>query len=437
MKVNKKIVIVGGGVTGANLALELVDKGYPGNLITVIDKGNNPYSRKPEEIMEGWLGSGAWSDGKLTRHTQVGGKLSAYCGENKAYELIDKVISNFKKFHPQPDKIQYSAPKKEPEFIKPYFKLRLHPVYHIGTNFLHQIAVSWYEYLVSKGVNFMWKTEIEDIDFNTQLILDNKMNGIYYDELVYATGKAGIDLTQKLIDKYNLPSEGKNVQIGVRFESPQHHFQKIIDVAYDFKLYKKIEEDQTSIRSFCSNAHAAYVAVEETYGNYSFNGHAEKEKRYENQMVNFGIMMEIKGIKDPFNWARDKIQKLQKDGKGLFYSPYYTRVPSKTSEGKLIECHLLNNLDILYEVLGKYAFYIEDYIEDLKKVFPTLQNDWGIYIPEVKYLSNEVIVNYEDLSLIDYPNVHFGGDSLSSRGLSGSGGQGIIIAEGILKKLGY
>jgi hypothetical protein len=30
------------------------------------------------------------------------------------------------------------------------------------------------------------------------------------------------------------------------------------------------------LRSFCTNNNAAYVAVEETYGDYSYNGHAKK-----------------------------------------------------------------------------------------------------------------------------------------------------------------
>ena len=51
----------------------------------------------------------------------------------------------------------------------------------------------------------------------------------------------------------------------------------------------------------------------------------------------------------------------------------------------------------LYDSLGEYAQYIVDFIEDMKKVFPTLGDDWGIYIPEVKYLSPEVKVNYENL----------------------------------------
>ena len=67
-----------------------------------------------------------------------------------------------------------------------------------------------------------------------------------------------------------------------------------------------------------------------------------------------------------------------------------------------------------------------------KKYFPTLGKDWGIYMPEVKYLSAEPVVNYEDLSLTKYDNVHFVGDALSARGITVSGAQGTYVAESIL-----
>ena len=108
-----------------------------------------------------------------------------------------------------------------------------------------------------------------------------------YDELIFAVGKSGIDFAQQLANEYELPDEPKSVQIGVRFEAPQKHFQKLIDISYDFKLYRKFEDKGVSLRSFCTNNNAAYVAVEETYGDHSYNGHAKKDMRYRNDMTNF------------------------------------------------------------------------------------------------------------------------------------------------------
>ena len=258
------------------------------------------------------------------------------------------------------------------------------------------------------------------------------MRKIKFDTCIVGTGKAGIDFSAKLAQKYNLPTEQKSVQIGCRFEAPQHHFQKLIDISYDFKLYRKFDDKGVSLRSFCTNNNAAYVAVEETYGDHSYNGHAKKDEAYRNNMTNFGILMEINGIEDPFTWSRDVVSKLQKNGTGLYYSP--SRKPSTTSEGNGVTASQIDNLDIVREVMGGYFQYVEDFIVDMKKVFPTLGDDYGIYIPEVKYLSAEPLVKYSDLSLIDYPNVHFVGDALSARGISVSGAQAIYVAESFLKK---
>jgi uncharacterized FAD-dependent dehydrogenase len=430
---NKKIVVIGGGVAGAHAVTKLVDNGYPGELITVIDMGKDPYQRKPEEVMSGWLGSGGFSDGKLTYHHMIGGQLSKYCGEEKAYQLMDEVIETWKRFHPDPSKIMYSNPTEEPDFIKPYFGLRLFGVYHIGTDYLHEIGKRWYDYLVSKGVNFHWETKVDNIYFNTNQIVIGH-NYLKYDKLIFAVGKSGIDFAQQLANQYELPDEPKSVQIGVRFEAPQRHFQKLIDISYDFKLYRKYEDEGVSLRSFCTNNNAAYVAVEETYGDVSYNGHAKKDERYRNNMTNFGILMEIKGIEDPFEWSRNLVANVNASGTGLYYSP--SRRPSLTSEGERVSAVMLNSKqleDIVKPAFKGYFRYIEDFIEDMKKIFPTLGDDWGVYIPEVKYLSPEPLVDYTNLALTKFPNVHFVGDALSARGISVSGGQGIYVAESILE----
>ena len=429
------IVIIGAGVAGVNAATKLVDNDFKGR-ITIIDMGLDPYLRPYEEVMTGYLGAGGWSDGKLTYSTQIGGQLSKYVGEEKAMELMKQVVDNFSRFHPHPEQIILSNPDKEPDFIKPYFGLRLFPCWHIGTDYLHEIGKSWYDYLLDKGVEFHWEHKVIDIDFDNKELLavcENPKLSLEckYDKLIFGVGKSGIDFTSNTMKKYNLPTEEKPAQVGVRFEAPQKHFQKLIDVAYDFKLYRKFENEGVSLRSFCTNNNAAYVAVEETYGDHSYNGHAKKDKAFENGMTNFGILMEVQGIKEPFKWARELVGKVQENSTGLFYSP--TREPSITSEGVDVSATKIDNLDVVKDAFQGYFKYIDDFINDMKLVFPTLKDDWGIYVPEVKYLAPEPLVKYSDLSLTKYPDVHFVGDALSARGISVSGAHGTLVAEKILE----
>jgi uncharacterized FAD-dependent dehydrogenase len=440
---DKKIVIIGAGVAGINAATKLVDNGYPGELITIIDKGNDPHNRLPEEVMTGMLGAGGWSDGKLTYHTEIGGQLAKYCGEEKAMELMDQVISNFRRFHPKPEEIFMSDPQTEPDFIKPYFGLRMFPVWHIGSNYLHEIAKAWYQYLVDKGVKFCWNLEVTKIDFNLGIfdVISNdkttdqnceNYSGVY-DELVFAVGKSGIDFAQSLSNEYELPTEPKSVQIGVRFEAPQKYFQKLIDISYDFKLYQKF--DNVSLRSFCTNNNAAYVAVEETYGDITYNGHAKKGEEFRNDMTNFGILMEIKGIDNPFEWSRKVVELCQANKTGLYYSPNMTRKPGLTSEGTTVSAWEISehSLDNIRNAMGGYFENIENFINQMNEIFE-FGDDWGMYIPEVKYLSPEPLVNYDDLSLTEYPYVHFVGDALSARGITVSGAHGIYVAESLVNQ---
>ena len=431
---SKNVVMIGAGVANVNAATKLVDNGFDGK-ITIIDMGKDPYLRPYEEVMTGFLGAGGWSDGKLTYHTSIGGQLSKYCGEEKAMELFDQVIDNFKRFHPKPEEVQCSNPIAEPDFIKPYFGLRLFPVWHVGTDYLHEIGKNWYDFLVDGGVEFIWETKVTDIDFDEQIVSIGAVDEMSYDKLIFGVGKSGIDFGKQLAEKYDLPTEPKPVQIGVRFEAPQKHFQKLIDVSYDFKLYRKYEDKGVSLRSFCTNNNAAYVAVEETYGDHSYNGHAKKDEAFRNNMTNFGILMEVQGIENPFDWSRELVSKVNKEGTGLYYSP--TRKPSTTSEGVDVSAIQLDHteMDTVREAFQGYYSYIDNFIEDMQKVFPTLKDDWGVYIPEVKYLSPEPLVDYSNLALTKYPNVHFVGDALSARGITVSGAQGTYVAESILGEL--
>jgi hypothetical protein len=153
-------------------------------------------------------------------------------------------------------------------------------------------------------------------------------------------------------------------------------------------------------------------------------------------MTNFGILMEIKGIEDPFKWSRDVVNELQINNEGLYYSPNFTRKPGLTSEGTTVIAHPIGEdtfNGFIKRVMGGYMDYVMNFIDDMNKVFE-FGDDWGMYVPEVKYLSPEPLVNYDSLSLTEYPNVHFVGDALSARGITVSGAHGIYVAEYLSQK---
>ena len=62
-------------------------------------------------------------------------------------------------------KYNVQIPIEEPDFIKPYFGLRLFPVWHVGTDYLHEIGKNWYDFLVDGGVEFIWETKVTSITF--------------------------------------------------------------------------------------------------------------------------------------------------------------------------------------------------------------------------------------------------------------------------------
>jgi len=90
------VIIIGAGPAGIFTALELVKSGQ--NLkILMLEKGqniqnricparesnNNCFNCKPCSTICGWGGAGAFSDGKLTLSTEIGGNLEQYISEEK------------------------------------------------------------------------------------------------------------------------------------------------------------------------------------------------------------------------------------------------------------------------------------------------------------------------------------------------------------------
>jgi len=439
----KKLVYIGAGVSAMYGVLHLIKNGYDPSQITIIDKGNDIYTRKGDEIMQGSGGCGTFSDHKTILSFSQGGEFTPkYVDLQTAERLAEQLISYIKEYHPDPSKIMYTEPTEEPQWLKNSpFTLRQSPCMHLGTDYGRQQVKNIFEFFDKVGVVQYYNTEVTDISFEFKYVIaktshknqpHKSLQTINYDKVIIAGGKAGVDFLDKIIKKYNLKTEPRPSQIGVRYETDLSYFEELSKIAYDFKLYKKFDEN-VSGRSFCVNSGTCFVAPEITFNSISFNGHAYKDPEKYNGLVNFGIMLEVKNeIEDPYQFMKDLVSKFNKNGKGSSYSPT-NRPPSKTDEGEDMPINEIQ-LTEFKEGYGKYANYILEFIEDLNKTF-NIKDNYRIYLPEIKYSSNTVLFNNKDFSLIDHSDVHIQGDNGMSRGIWIAALSGMYVSSSFLKAI--
>jgi uncharacterized FAD-dependent dehydrogenase len=432
---DKRIVIIGAGVSTQYGVLHLLKKGYNPKLITIIEKGDSIYNRKPSDIMSGAGGAGTYSDFKVLESWTQGGIFTPeYVDLDTANRLAEMVKNYIHEYHPDPTKIMYTSPEEVPQWLEDSpFDLKQAPCFHLGTDYGRQQVQNIFEYFDKMGVTQYYNSEVTEVDFEEKTVSfwtkGNIYNLIGYDKVVLAGGKSGVDFLDKLIKKYNLKTSPRAAQLGIRYETDGKYFDELTKFAYDFKLYKKW--NNISGRSFCVNNYAAFVAPEQTYGFVTANGHAYKDPNKYNGLTNFGIMLEIKDeIEDPFKFKQDLVKFFNKEGKMSSYSPV-NRKSSKTDEGEEMPCFPIT-LEKFKEGYGKYANYILEFIDDLNKTF-NINDNYIIYLPEVKYISNTLLFNHHDFSLIDHPDVHIQGDNGMSRGIWIASISGLYVAESMLK----
>lgn len=432
----KRIIYVGAGVSTQYAVLHLLKKGYDPKKITIIDKGDSIYNRKPSDVMIGAGGAGTFSDFKVLKSWTQGGKFTPDYVDIKTAERLAKILEGYiHEYHPSPDKIMYTKPEPLPQWLEDSpFDLKQAPCFHLGTDYGRQQVHNIFEFFDKVGVRQYYNTEVISIDFDLKKVYcksstdSHKYLNLVYDKVILAGGKSGVDFIEILIKKYKLKTTPRPAQIGVRLETEGKYFKELTKFAYDFKLYKKW--DNISGRSFCVNNYAAFVAPEVTYGLVSFNGHSYKDPDKFNGKCNFGIMLEVKDeIDHPFHFQKELVKFFNKNGKSSSYSPT-NKLPTKTDEGGDMPCNPIT-LEKFKEGFGKYADLILEYIEDLNKVFG-MKDDYILYLPEIKYLSNTLNFNPEDFSLEDHPDVHVQGDNGMSRGIWVAALSGLYISEKIL-----
>jgi uncharacterized FAD-dependent dehydrogenase len=302
------VAIAGAGPAGIFSALELAKSSDL--KIVIIDKGLDIDKRsRKESLLSGWGGAGAFSDGKLTLSTHVGGWLDKLMPEHELQELVEQVDRVW---------IDYGAPEKtygtnhddivELQRKAALAELRLVPseIRHIGTEVCPEVLRGMRD-AIKDRVDILTSTPVASLTTENRHITGlETLDGtrIEADYVIAAPGREGSDWLASEARRLGLRTTSNPVDIGVRVEIPDVVLQDLTDVVYEPKLiyYTRSFDDQ--VRSFCV-CPKGEVALEESDGVRTVNGHSYAHKKTDN--ANFALLVSTsftEPFREPITYGR-------------------------------------------------------------------------------------------------------------------------------------
>ena len=454
------VIIVGGGPAGifaalelsqsTNLSILLLEKGRDLHLrrCPIIGKNRSCPPCSPCDLVSGWGGAGAFSDGKLTLSPQVGGQLEAYLGTEKAADLIHYVDNIYLKFGASNE--VYGA-GTEVEQLKQQAKkvgLRLipAPIRHMGTESCREVLRDMHKYLADR-------IESQTDTAAVSLIRQNgRIKGIQTDDgqriesryLIIAPGREGADWLLKEAGRLGLTLHNNPIDVGVRVEVPMTVLQEFTDTLYEIKLEFYSPTFGDRIRTFCM-CPAGEVTMETTGGLdpvITVNGHSYAHRKTAN--TNFALLVSAT-FSPPFR-------------EPIAYGKYLARIANIISGGVIVQrwgdlsqgrISTSNSIeegavkptlrsatpgDLGYVIPYRFLKGINEMLTAMDKLAPGVASpDTLLYGIEVKFYSSrlELTQNLET----EIPNLFAIGDGAGvSRGLIQAAASGVVAAREIIRK---
>lgn len=295
------VLIIGAGPAGIFAALQLAkDRNLR---VCIADRGSDIDERvRKAEMLSGWGGAGAFSDGKLTLSPEVGGQLSNLLPESEVRRLLKDVDRMWLDYggsekvygtdEDAVDAIQHQAQLAG-------LKLVHSEVRHLGTEMCPAILTRMRDSLRDR-VDVRMNTPIAHILFK-----DGRAAGaetedgtiIEADYVIAAPGRVGSNWLSDEAHLLDLRTVTNPVDIGVRVELPAPVMQSLTDVVYEPKLVYYSRSFDDKVRSFCVCPNGE-VVIEKHDGVTTVNGHSYARKKTPN--TNFALLVST-SFTEPFH----------------------------------------------------------------------------------------------------------------------------------------
>ena len=451
------MIIVGAGPAGIFSALELTEKNNMS--ILMLDRGQDINQRKcpasrgfecvncdPCTVLSGWGGAGAFSDGKLTLSTEVGGWLNQYVSSKELEELVNYADSVYLKFGAT-EHVYGSEDERIEELERKAslagLKLVRQKIRHMGTERCAQTLRKMRQELNSK-VDFKPRSDVKGLIVRNSAVEGVvTFNGEKYlgKYVIVAPGRSGAEWLQAESQVLGLKTFNNPVDVGLRVEVLASVMEELTSVLYEPKLiyYSKSFDDQ--LRTFCVAPYGE-VITESYDGVLTVNGQSYAERKTEN--TNFAILVST-SFTEPFK-------------EPIAYGKYVARLGNLLSGGVIIQrlgdlesgrrstperiarsvvTPTLKNAtpgDLSFVLPYRYLADIREMLQALDKITPGLHSrDTLLYGVEVKFYSSRLQLSHCLETKIH--NLFTIGDGAGvTRGLIQASASGIIAAREIAKR---
>ena len=454
-----EVLIIGAGPAGIFTALELVKNGCKKE-ITIVEKGSAIEKRvcpkqktghcmncKNCAITTGFSGAGAFSDGKLSLSSYVGGALPDEIG----HDVVQEVISYVDKIYLEFGADTHIEGVDHPEEIKQIrrkaisagLKLVDCPIRHLGTEKAQNIYFGIEQYLLKNGVKMLFNTDCRNVIIEGNvckgaiIAVGGKEEIINADKIIVATGRRGAEWLETMCSQHGIEHQPSTVDIGVRVEVRNEIMEEVNKVLYESKLIGYPAPFKNKVRTFCQNP-GGYVAQENYDDNLAVvNGHSFKDKKSDN--TNLSILCSH-NFTYPFNQPIEYAKKIGEltnmlgDGHILVQRYGDILAGKRTWQKELERSNVKPTLtdavagDITAALPYRTLTNILNFIQQLDMVVPGFASpETLLYSPELKFYSNKIKMD-EDFNT-NILNLHCLGDSSGwTRGLMMASVMGVMMA---------